>query len=152
MKLARARWLAPLAAALIVLGCGGIPSTAPTQIVPLRQDNFGSFLLLVYDDSGLVQAGAASNEFPQSSSDPTAVAHPESSQITLSWTGGACAHSPRLAITGDATALTLELDVSPLEFSLVARDCPAVGLFLAVTLTLTQPVDQAALTLTLLSR
>jgi hypothetical protein len=147
----RTRWLA-LAVALFVLGCGGIPPTPPTQIIDLAHNDFGSFVLLVYDDTGLVQAGAASAEPGPGSADPTVVAHPESTQITLSWTGGACAHGPKLAIKGDAAALTLELDKAPFEFSLVTRDCPAIGLFLAVTLTLTQPVEQGALTLTLLSR
>jgi hypothetical protein len=141
-----------LAVAVMVAACGGIPTTAPTHIVDLAQAYNGEqFLLLIYDDSGLVTS-TASADAGETASDAQAVADPAKREIALTWTGGACAHSPRLAIKGDAAALTLELDVSPLEFSLVPVDCPAIGLLFFVTLTLSEPVAQDALTLTLLSR
>jgi hypothetical protein len=138
--------------ALLVVGCGGIPPTPPTQTVVLReQSDFGRFVLLIYDDSGLVQS-ASSAERPEAPSNPQATAAPERNEIALAWTGGACAHGPKLHITGDASALTLELDTKPFEFSVVVVDCPLIGLALGVTLTLSAPVAQDALTLTLLSR
>jgi hypothetical protein len=141
-----------VAFALMVAACGGIPKTAPTHIVALAQDYNGEqFLLLVYDGSGLVTS-IASSDAPHAASDAQAIADPAKDEIALTWIGGACAHSPKLGVKGDATALTLELDVSPFDFSLVPQDCPAIGLFFAVTLTLAQPVEQQALTLTLLSR
>jgi hypothetical protein len=141
-----------LAIALLVAACGGIPTTAPTHIVELAQNYHGEqFILRVYDDSGLVTS-TASADAAETASDAQAIADPAKHQIALTWTGGACAHSPRLGVSGDSTALTLELDVSPLEFSLVPVDCPAIGLRFFVTLTLSEPVAQDALTLTLLSR
>ena len=151
MKAVRGRSLAALAVALSVLGCGGIPKTAPTQIVDLATNGFGSFLLLVYDESGLV-VNAASGEREEAVSNPQAIAHPERNEVTVSWYGGACAHSPRLAVKGNAAVLIVELDPAPLEFSLVTQDCPLIGLFFAVTLNLAQPVEQNALTLTMLSQ
>ena len=141
-----------LAVAVLVAACAAIPTTAPTHIVELDQNfNGEQFILRVYDDSGLVTsaASAAAHEAPQ---DAQAIADPGRDEIALSWTGGACNHNPRLGVKGDATALMLELDVSPLEFSLVPVDCPAIALRFDVTLTLSESVQQDALTLTLLSR
>jgi hypothetical protein len=137
--------------AFIVLACGGIPKTAPTQIVDLMENSSGDFVLLVYDESGLVVNAVGVDAGPEAST-AQAIAHPEMNEITVSWMGGACAYGPQLAIKGDAAALTLELDRAPLEFSLVTKDCPAIGLFFAVTLTLSEPVAQNAASLVLLSR
>lgn len=152
MKAGRARWLVSLAAALFVLGCGGIPPTPPTHQVELAQNSFGRFVLLVYDDTGLVTDAVVTVERNADPLNAAADAHPERNEIFLSWWGGACAHGPKLAVKGDASELSLELDVSPLELSAVPVDCPAIGLFFDVTLTLSEPVEQDALSLTLLSR
>jgi hypothetical protein len=138
--------------ALLVAACGGMPTTAPTHIVELdRNFNGEQFILRVYDVSGLVTSAASANAH-LAPADAEAIADPAKNEITLAWTGGACAHSPRLGVKGDTTALTLELDVAPLEFSLVPIDCPAIALRFDVTLTLSEPVPQDALTLTLLNK
>jgi hypothetical protein len=137
--------------AFTLLACGGIPIQPPSQIVELPHNDFGDFVLLVYDQSGLV-TGARAADLWQSEAGAGVEAHPESNEVSLSWTGGACAHGPKLAISGDSSALTLELDAAPFEFSAVPVECPAIGIPFAVTLTLSESVEQDALTLTLLSR
>ncbi|MEP7159076.1 MAG: hypothetical protein ABI797_06590 [Chloroflexota bacterium] len=139
--------LAVPALAISLVACGGIPPTPPTHIVNLAHNDFGDFVLLVYDDSGLVTNALSSDQQNQ-----PVVANPDRNELTVSWTGGACAHGPKLAITGDASALSLELDAAPFQFSAVPVACPAIGLLFAVTLSLDEPVEQDALNLKLLSR
>lgn len=117
---------------------------APTLAVQLSHSGAGDFVLHVYDDTGLITA-ARQNEKPPVGDLITAF--PERQELDLVWTGGACAHRPILNVTGDAAQLRLELRPGPSDPQLPFFACPAVGIPLGVTFTLSAAVPQAALTL-----
>ena len=71
------------------------------------------------------------------------VALPERQELEIGWTGGACAHRPTLHVTGDPASLRLVIS-NPPEPQLPFVSCPAVGISLAVTLSVSQPVAQGA--------
>ena len=133
-----------LAFALALAGCA---VGSPTLAVPLEHNDFGEFSLLVYDASGLISAGR-SMEPPNGAIDAQAIARPDDRELDVSWLGGACSHRPTLAVSGDASGLRLVLE-SPYDGTLpfVPVACPAVALSFGVTLTLSEPVEQAAITL-----
>ena len=132
-----------LVVALLVVACGGV---RPTLTVPLEISWDGDFELLVYDASGLVtgaqQAENVSFELA------SVAARPEQSEIDVAWTGGACSHRPTAQISGTADSFRIELvntpDVNLVPFLPIG--CPAVGLPFTVTLSLSDPVAQEAIT------
>jgi hypothetical protein len=133
----------------MIAGCAATTMPfPPTLTVPLPDNDFGSFALNVYDDTGLVVAGQASDEGLGGSSDPAVAAIPERSVLVLGWTGGACSHRPYLEVRGDAQSLDLAIAPEPFEMSLAPVQCPAVGIPFEVTLTLSEPVEQANIELT----
>jgi hypothetical protein len=104
--------------------------------------------LLVYDGSGLVTAARSADRQPGAVGDGV-VAFPERNELEIGWTGGACSHRPTLTVTGDASALHLSLanpdDPQPLPFLPIG--CPAVGIPLAATISLHEPVAQDAVSI-----
>lgn len=137
--------LAPLATLFALVACGGLPLTPPTQIVDLAQNDFGRFVLLVYDASGLVTGGRPAQSRPGASGAVTAV--PERQELEVAWTGGACSHQPTLEVSGDSSALRLVVrnPQDPQLLPFLPMACPAVGILLRVTLSLTEPVEQDAI-------
>lgn len=133
---------------LLVTASACIPTSLvpPSVIVPLPENDFGEFELWVYEELGLVTGGRANPEARQGSADFEVTAHPERNELDVAWIGGACAHRPTLSVTGGQDALRLELRPAPIEWSLTPLDCPAVGLLFGVTLTLSAPVEQDAVT------
>lgn len=127
-----------------VLGCGhGV--APPTFTVPVSNNSgFGDFALLVYDESGLITGGIAAGPIDRGVSNGDITMSPDELQLTLRWSGGACSHRPTLTLTGSATALKLELQTSPPEWRLPFLSCPAVGIPMGVTLSLSAPVEQSA--------
>jgi hypothetical protein len=131
-------------AMVLVVACG---APRPTFTVPLEIDWDGAFELLIYDASGLAtgaqQADNVSFELH------AVTARPQESELDISWLGGACSHRPTVQISGTAEALRIELanpaDVNLIPFLPIA--CPAVGLPFAVTLSLSAPVAQEAISL-----
>lgn len=119
---------------------------APSFVVRLPDNDFGEFELWVYEEPGIVTGGQANPEGQQGSMEFSVTAHPERNELDLAWTGGACAHRAQLSVTGSQQALRLELRPAPIEWSLSPQECPAVGLLFSVTLTLSAPVEQAAVT------
>lgn len=132
-----------LAAAMVAAACGSIGN--PDFQVPIASPSGDSYTLLVYDDTGLV-TGARSAPWDRAASSDRAVAHPETQEVDINWTGGACHHQPTLEISGQATHLRLEVrnpsDPQWLPFLPVA--CPAVGVPLRVILSLSEPVQPIA--------
>jgi hypothetical protein len=117
--------------------------------VPLPENEWGKFTLLVYDDSGLVISGESAARGPDGVTPTTVTAQPELNRLVVTWTGGACSHQPYLRLRGDPTDLDIVIAPAPVEISLSpAIQCPAVGLPQSVTLTLSEPVDQAAVDIT----
>jgi hypothetical protein len=116
----------------------------PTLTVPLVANSFGQFTLDVYDSSGLIIAGMWAA--PRAGSPSALVARPEQRELEVEWIGGACAHRPQLHVSGSADALQLVLS-NPTEPQLPRVDCPAVGIFLGVRLSLNQSVTQDAVRL-----
>ncbi len=129
----------------LVVAC--TPSLAPPSVViPLPENGFGQFELWVYGDSGLVTGGRANAAAARGAWELEVIAFPESNELEVAWMGGACSHRPVLGVTGDATSLRLELTPSPIEWTFFPQGCPAVGLFFSVTITLSAPVEQDAIT------
>ena len=141
------RWLSWLAVpvAATVMACSASTSQ-PSYTISLanEQGDFGEYALLVYDETGLVMAGRRSDRRAQGE---RVTAFPERLELELEWTGGACSHRPILTLTGDATALRLELQPTPPEWTLPFVSCPAAGLPLGVTLSLGNALEQGALRL-----
>ena len=134
-----------LVCALVVAGCaaGELPFP-PTLTVPLPDNDFGKFSLLVYDETGLVTGGHAEDP-PDAPASAEVEARTDSNELVVTWLGGSCSHQPYLRVKGDASALELVIAPAPVEISLTpAIQCPAVGIPQRVTLTLAQPVEQAA--------
>jgi hypothetical protein len=97
--------------------------------------------LIVDDESGLL-TGATSRD--RLAGDPTdsVLAFPDRNELELYWLGGACSHKPTLKITGDASALLLEVSnpQDPQWLPFLTGPCPAVGVPLLVVLSLSEPV------------
>ena len=121
------------------------PFVAPSLVVPLGTNDWGDFALLVYDDSGLVTSGRAAERRPSMASDEV-IALPERQELDIGWTGGACSHRPTLQLSGDSSALRLVIR-NPNDEKLLPVSCPAVGIPLWVTLSLSEAVAQDALAL-----
>lgn len=140
-----ARMIAPLVLALLAAGCEALP---PGNVLetPAGHD-LGDFTLRVVDQSSLVVSIRSERFDPPIARDAEARAFPERRELEVGWLGGACHFRPTLTVAGTAEALhlTLEPDAGPgLPFF---ASCPAVGIFFGLTLTLSVPVDQAAITL-----
>ena len=139
------------ALSLVALACSVRPPVPPDFRVPMPANDFGEFVVEVYDSAELLldaRAMAAAGEGrPQGS----VVARPDRNELDVAWTGGACAPRPLINVRGTPDALTVELVPDPADIGLVVvpQDCPAVGIYFGVTLTLSEPVDQANVTLTL---
>ena len=120
----------------------------PTLTVPLPENEFGSFQLDVYDNTGLVNGGVSGPQNLGGVQPVEAIAVPDRSELVISWIGGACSHRPYLEVRGDAQDLDLVIAPQPFEMSLAPVACPAVGILSEVTLTLAEPVEQDSITLT----
>ena len=129
---------------LAAMSCGPA-GPAPSLIVPLRTNGIGEYALLVYDDTGLVTGGRAREQQPGLATDGV-LAFSERQELEIGWTGGACAHRPTLRVSGTAAFFQLVID-NPQEPQLPFVSCPAVGIPLGVTLSVREPVTQAAVTL-----
>jgi hypothetical protein len=141
------RWSAlALLLALIGASCG-LGLALPSHTVPLGANDWGDYELLVYDQSGLVVGGGALRRDERAQLDLDGlVALPERKELEIGWIGGACSHRPTLHVSGSATSLRLVLRNPPDErFFPVA--CPAVGIPLAVVLSVAEPVTQQHVTL-----
>lgn len=138
-----------LLVALTIVSCNPL-ARPPTHSVPMLENEFGAFTLLVYDSTGLV-VGAQRLERGEAAApafDPVVTAFPDRNAVEVAWIGGACTHQPTLALTGDATTLVLQLEPETAEGKpLFGGLCPAIGLGFAVTLSLGAPVEQGAITL-----
>jgi hypothetical protein len=120
--------------------------STPTLEVPMAIEWAGEFKVSVFDSSGLVIGGRDVNRSPYPFGE-TARAHPETSEIELVWIGGACTHRPTLTVSGTTDALHLTVD-SPSDSTIpfVEIACPLIGLPFGITLELSQPVEQQAIT------
>jgi hypothetical protein len=116
--------------------------------VPLEPSDWGQHTLLIYDDSRLVTAARSAQRQPGAAREGV-TAFPERNKLEIGWTGGACSHRPTLIVTGDASALRLTVanpdDPQALPFLPIA--CPAVGIPLAATISLREPVAQDAVSI-----
>ena len=133
-----------LAIASLVLACGS--GQPPDLVVPLETNAVGDWQLLVFDDSGLVTGGRSVAVRPGERSDGV-VAFPDRRELEMTWTGGACSHSPTLVVDGDPVKLRLTVrnpdDPNWLPFLPIG--CPSAGVPLTVTLVVSEPVQQDAL-------
>ena len=134
-----------LTVALVAASCG-VAIPPPTLAVPLGTNDFGEYALLVYDDSGLVTGGLA--EALPAFGTSGIVASPERQELHVAWTGGACSHRPTLRVSGTSASLRLEV-ANPMDPQLpfVPISCPAVGIPFGLTLSLSEPVGEDAVTL-----
>lgn len=130
--------------AAIIASCGLVGGPPPTVLV--RTHNaFGDFAIGVYDHSGLViDARLVEDE----RGDDDVIARPETRELVIRWTGGACADSPRIDIDGTPTNLGIALRPSMDHSLRLFVACPAVGIPFAVSLSLTEAVAQTDVRLT----
>ncbi|MEP7378727.1 MAG: hypothetical protein ABI725_04105 [Chloroflexota bacterium] len=127
--------------AAMALACG---STEPPDLqVPLTSGGGEAYTLLVYDATGLVTDVRNLGWQPGEPTDG-AFAFPERQQVEIHWIGGACAHRPTLEITGNASDLlvTVTNPADPNFLPFLPIGCPAVGIPLAVTISMSQPIQQ----------
>jgi len=120
----------------------------PTLVIPLPENEWGRFQFDVYDDTGLVVSGEAGDQTLGGHEPAGVTAIPESNQIVINWTGGACGHRPFANLRGNAAALDITIAPDPLEIGLAPVSCPAVGIISSATLTLSEPVAQENITVT----
>ena len=129
------------------IGCGGLfPPSEPTFEVH-NPGGHRDFTLRVVDLSGLVTAARDADTFPPATADAQATIGPGNNDLTIRWIGGACHFAPTVTVSGttESLHLLLEPDAGPgLPFF---ASCPAVGILFGVTITLTMPVEQDAITL-----
>jgi hypothetical protein len=135
-------------ALVIVIAAACTAAVPPTHSIPLPPSEWGEFTLAVYDSTGLVLDGRSLGPGGDGSPEAAVVARPDEREVDVRWIGGACAHRPILSVRGAADDLRLEIVPEPAESGLAPVSCPAVGIFMGVTLTLGQPVEQRAVTLT----
>lgn len=105
----------------------------------------GSSLVQVVDMTGLVTnvLEVRSTRFDD---DAAVVALPEPKIVNVSWFGGACDLST-LWIEGDAGQMVLKVAVRQGAATPPGAECPASGHRHGVSLSLSQPVDQAAVSI-----
>jgi len=134
---------------LVVAGCAAraLPYP-PTLSVPLPENEFGTFQLDVYDYSGLVLGGKSGDQTLGTFVPVDVIAMPESSELQITWTGGACSHRPFVEIRGTSGDLRLVVAPSPVEYSLAPVACPAIGIGSSATLSLAEPVSQESIRFT----
>jgi hypothetical protein len=141
--------VALLLTVLLVAGCAAraLPYP-PTLSVPLPENEFGTFQLDIYDDSGLVLSGRPGDQVLGGFAAVDVVAIPERSELLITWTGGACGHRPFVEIRGTSEDLRLVVAPNPAEYSLAPVSCPAIGIVSSATLSLAEPVSQENITFT----
>jgi hypothetical protein len=143
VKVTRIRLVAALflavAVSAVLAACS--PGPAAELQVALSHPGTEAYTLIVDDESGLL-TGATSRD--RLAGDPTdsVLAFPDRNELELYWLGGACSHKPTLKITGDASALLLEVSnpQDPQWLPFLTGPCPAVGVPLLVVLSLSEPV------------
>jgi hypothetical protein len=141
-----------------LIGCAAtLPAPASTPapepaafVVPLDNNDFGSFELLVADHSLLVRT-AEPLPAGVGVTDDEATADPEQRTLTVKWVGGACDPRPLLSIAGDETLLRVTLDPSP-PVANSPVNCRAIGFTFGAVLTLAVPVEQSAIEFTSLGQ
>ena len=141
--------MAVLAFALLFAGCaaGELPFP-PTLTVQLPQSEYGTFALLIYDETGLVQEGQ-SVAVTDGAIPAEVTVEPAGNVLTVTWTGDSCSHQPYLRLRGDATDLDLIIAPMPIEMSMTpALRCKPVGLLSSTTLVLDEPVTRENVSIT----
>lgn len=126
---------------VVVVGCDPF-AAAPSLTVPVPEH--GEFVINVFDSSGLVTAARVPVRDTPQGLDAEVTADPANNELTLRWLGGVCHFGPAVTVSGIAAELhvLLEPDAGPgLPFF---ASCPAAGFFFGLTLTLTEPVQQEA--------
>jgi hypothetical protein len=107
-------------------------------------------MLRIYDETRLVTAGQSTAwSRPEFGASEYAIAFPDMPEIEIGWTGGACEHNPTLHVAGGPGQLLLTIanPVDPNWVPFLPIGCPAVGIPLALRLTMSEPVEQDALRL-----
>ena len=131
--------------ALLAAAACGAAGPQPL-VVPVAANEWGQFTMTVYDESGLVTGAHPKEQQPLPND---LVALPDRREIEVGWIGGACAHAAVLRVRGDPLDLGIELavhDDPQLPFLPIA--CPAIGIPLRVTLSLSAPVELEAINFT----
>ncbi|HUR15712.1 MAG TPA: hypothetical protein VMZ33_00375 [Candidatus Limnocylindrales bacterium] len=145
------RPLVILSLALFAIACSVRPPVPPDFMVPIPAHGFGDFVVEVYDSAELLVDARARDVGPADvGAAGTLVSRPDRNELDVSWTGGACALRPLINVRGAPDNLVIELVPDPTDINLVVvpQECPAIGLPFGVTLTLSEPVEQANVTLT----
>jgi hypothetical protein len=114
--------------------------------VELDIDWGDNFTVLVFDTSGLITGGRQFRTIDGPHPGGSAAARPDRSEIDVAWIGGACTHRPTVTIAGTAQSLLITVDNVQDEL-LPFQGCPSIGLPFGVTLSLSAPVAQEAITL-----
>jgi hypothetical protein len=136
---------------VLTLGCTvHLPSQADFTVQYVGPP--GEFSIGIDDDSGLVADAVQAPREDLTSNEAVVLADPESHELVVTWVGGACAHNPRIEVSGSVDALSvvlfpdadnsIQIDPPP---GMPELECPAVGLFFGVTLSLRESVAQEAI-------
>ena len=104
-----------------------------------------SYTVRVYDSTDLVvAANAADIGHPGPAGD--AEAHPDARTIDVHWLGGECLRTPVIHVDGNESDLQITVEPDATAGIPLPVACSAVGVLLDITLQLSVPVEQSALT------
>jgi hypothetical protein len=101
----------------------------------------------VYDSTDLVVAANAA-DVGHPGPDGAAEAHPDARTVDVHWLGGECLRTPVIHVDGNATDLRIIVEPDARAGIPLPVACSAVGVLLDITLELSVPVEQSALTFT----
>ena len=147
------RWLIAVLAAG-ALACNAVmPTPTVTQSTPFPTAEAGrwvvmtegSSLVQVVDTTGLV-TNVIKAHITELDQDAAVVALPDQQMINVTWFGGACDLST-LWIEGDANQVVMNIATRQGAATPPGAECPAVGASHGVSLSVSQPVDQAAVSI-----
>jgi len=116
--------------------------------IPFGGQRFGRVVINVHDETGLVQ-GVVELGRPGDltrSTNAVAVSDHDAKVIRLAWLGGAC-FNPLVTLTGDPENFLILVRASATGGPPPGAECPAVGIFQGIALSVAQPIDQEAIQL-----
>lgn len=148
----RAHWLWSLAAALLVVGCGSepepsVPAAGNVFAAEMSREHFGTITVFVRDNVSVVTAvrRVPAERLDGPPSGGTVVADPGTKSLLVSWVGGACRFGPTVTLSGGPTDLLVTVNPDDGPGLPPGIACGDIGLLYGVDISLSEPIDQSAL-------
>lgn len=148
--------LAALAALALAAACSSglepsIPAVGNVFSAEISREHFGTITVFVRDDIGVVTAvrKVPANELEGPPTGATVVADPATRSLLVSWVGGACRFGPTVTLSGALPDLLITVDPNGGTGLPPGIACDAIGLLYGVAISLSEPVEQRALSVEL---